>query len=54
MFRKLIFLLVTTGLAAKALQRFAHGAQVESKLDRTALARWEDEGGTPSVDRTVR
>ena len=48
MLRKLLMFLVTSGLAAKAMQRFTERRHArERTIDRRAEQRWDNEGGTP-------
>jgi hypothetical protein len=48
MLRKLLMFLVTSGLAAKAMQRFSERRRSRDRtMDRRAEQRWDNEGGTP-------
>jgi hypothetical protein len=48
MLRKLLMFLVTSGLAAKAMQRLGERRRARDRvMDRREEQRWDDEGGTP-------
>jgi membrane protein implicated in regulation of membrane protease activity len=50
MLRKIVLFLITSGVAARAWQRYSDRRlhRREQRLDRSAVQRWEDEGGPPA------
>lgn len=54
MLRKFLLLAVTTGLIAQAFRHRSLSRARGRRLDREAVQRWENEGGSPATPVTPR